>query len=58
MVTFGGAKTLMSVMCSSEKVSAFAVQTPIGLFHFVSRDLRPQKKIALKINVLSYGILR
>lgn len=49
----------MSVMCSSEKVSASAVQTPIGLFRFVSRDLRPQKnKIALKINVLSYGILR
>lgn len=49
----------MSVMCFSAKVSAFAVQTPIGLFCFVSRDLRPQKnKIALKINVLSYGILR
>lgn len=30
-------------MCSSEKVSAFAVQTPIRLFCLVSRDLRPQK---------------
>lgn len=38
----------MSVMCSSEKVSAFAVQTPIELFCFVSRDLRPQKKACFK----------
>lgn len=30
----------MSVMYSSEKVSAFAVQTPIGLVFFVIRDLR------------------
>ena len=30
----------MSVIYSSEKVSAFAVQTPIGLFCLVTRDLR------------------
>lgn len=30
----------MSVTYSSEKVSAFSVQTPIGLFCLVTRDLR------------------